>query len=460
MIRENPNKTNETKNYIRILSFIVGIFSVLLLYIDKGPIIPPFSKKINSIDCRYLHFKSINDGSGKIDLNFETPPSLEFPPDYLPHFISIEIQAGPVNITYSGDFFQNVTRDSVSLNFSIVHSFAGQSNITSKCLGGNPHTLHANLSDIKFHHKQHSTSNNPGTDISKLTNVCIENGKFLYFTDVIGNHSGIQFNGELLKFQMLNLEINSYLSNKKVDLIPETHFLVANPSRAAWEQILFTFIPLAKSYSFNNIPPKDANTVFRQSVSDDVLELITDESPIKLDDIMCFSSLVVTSTRSQITEPKQLINALKTLSEDIKLIPKFDKNYKKKIVISENIYSILYETLQEKFPDVIISQIESVDSVEKIRDEISDAKVLIGDHISSLLHMIWMKPVNSSVIDVSHPDLLCNKWFEEFANNISINYFKNGNEKCRCGEFTCYPKVPQEPMFNLSWIIEKLENIL
>ena len=65
-----------------------------------------------------ITFKSFKDRSGQIDFKFSTLPSIEYPPEYLPHFLSIKIETGPVTMRYSGDEIENISRSETEIDFS------------------------------------------------------------------------------------------------------------------------------------------------------------------------------------------------------------------------------------------------------------------------------------------------------------------------------------------------------
>ena len=76
------------KDYIPYILVAVSIMiAIILNSADKGPLLPPFPKNFYSIDCQSLEYEGYDDRNGYIDFKFYTKPSIEYPPEYLPHFV-------------------------------------------------------------------------------------------------------------------------------------------------------------------------------------------------------------------------------------------------------------------------------------------------------------------------------------------------------------------------------------
>ena len=445
---------------------LVSIFLVIILsYTDKGPPLPPFRQDFESFDCHLIEFERFRDRNGQLDFFFRTAPSVEYPPEYLPHFINISIETGPVSISYSGDQIENVTRTSHEISFSIDHTFAGESRITASCLHGKAKTLEGTLGDIVIHKPQYSTSDSPGYDHAKFHDVCLEFEKFLYFVTVVGKRPPVDFDDGTLRFEMLKWPLENYLRHKKVEMMKMTCFLVAPINKTPWKCILLTLIPLALSVKRNENNPNNVLFIFRKQVPSnaaDVIGFLSKNVPVKLDDIMCFPTLLMTNTYENFDPAFNRINEmldmdLRPLRENIER----SKTVPRTIVIAENLYPLLENDLKN-LSDVSLAKLKENDNLKAAIRMVSSANIFIGDHISYLMHAIWLNSNSSTVIDLTKKEYICNHWLKKLSKKIGINYvsFENEDDKCECKDFRCYPFSPVQPEIDKEKVIKEVKRIL
>lgn len=451
---------------IKIFTIVSIIIALICAHKDKGPPLPPFGDQFTSFDCHSITFKSFKDRSGQIDFKFSTLPSIEYPPEYLPHFLSIKIETGPVTMRYSGDEIENISRSETEIDFSIEHTFAGDSTITAQCLKNPPQVLKGHLSDIVIHKPQYSTSDNPGIDHAKFHDVCLEYEKFLYFVTVSGDRPAVPFDNTRLRFEMLKWPLDAYLNHKKVSVQKKTCFLVAPIDKKPWKTILLTLIPLSISVNKNTNNPNDVLFIFRKNVPDNaasVLSFLSPNHPVKLDDIMCFPTLLMTATYSGLDDQKNRITEM--LNQDLEPLRQAMKRsftIPKKIVIAENLYELLKDRIAQSIPGVTIVNLPTEENVNEAASIVSSANIFIGSHITSLIHIIWMNHHSSTVIDVTNKDCACNKWARNLASKIGVNYVSmNEADTCECDNFNCYMTKSSDPVdVDVDKIIEEIQRAL
>ncbi|KAH0785476.1 hypothetical protein GPJ56_010611 [Histomonas meleagridis] len=435
--------------------------------LDKGPLLPPFPSKLDSIDCHSLNLTNIEDRGGEIDFVFEAQQSIEYPPEYLPHFISIKVETDPVVMRYSGDQIKNVARDDHRISFTVEHTFAGQSKITTQCLHNKQQSITKDLKDVVLKKPEYSTSDHPGTDHAKFHDVCLEYEKFLYFIPIYGDRPSVPFDNDNFRFEMLRWPIlNGYLDHKKVKHTMKTCFLVAPFPTEAWKTVLVSLIPLTKSVVRNEPNPDKVLIVFRKTIPDNanqVLKFLSPNAPVKLDDIMCFETLLMTSTYSDRVNSNQIQDALNGFIDDVPLLRQkigLDQTKKKKIIITDTLYPAIYDPIKQKFADCEIVELSQSGNIQEIIHQTSESQILIGDHISSLIHMAWLGSAKSAVIDVSHADYACNPWFKNVADSLNISYYRT--QKCNnaCNDFSCYPSTDKKYNIDIEKIIKIISEII
>ena len=191
------------------------------------------------------------------------------------------------------------------------------------------------------------------------------------------------------------------------------------------------------------IQTPDSKLIFREKVPNQASSLyhyFTDIPPMKLDDIMCFEKLIITSTFSD--SPLRIKRMERILNQNVSALRSKLPNIlvkNKLILISNNLISIISD-LQKEFPQCEIQSFPQNAAFNTIFEKIASAKVVIGDHISSLIHFLVMSP-KTTVIDMSPESYSCFNWSKNFQAKInSVSYLKlNNNENCQCENITCYP---------------------
>jgi hypothetical protein len=446
---DNEEKSRKSSSSFGWSTMIFTLISIILVIIfnsmDKGPPLPPFGQDFTSIDCHAVTFDRYTDRSGFLDFSFRVKPSVENPPEYLAHFITIKIQTPPTTMAYSGDHITNITRNSNEIGFSIVHTWAGPSTFTAQCLHNPPQTLTGQLKDIVNYVPEYSRSDTPGIDNAKFKDVCLEYEKFLYFVQVSGDRPAVPFDNEQLRFEMLKWPLEAYLKHKSVSMTHRTCYLVAPLEKSTWKMILLTMIPLAVSVARNSGEKDKPLFIFRKVIPDHAaenLKLLSPDLPVKLADIMCFDTLLMTTTYSRLHDRDDRIKRaldldLRPLRQKLPASPTDPKT----IVLCENLWDALEFRLKEAFPDRNIVKLASDDTMMQAIAKVRAAAVFIGDHISSLIHMLWLNE-GALVIDLTPGEYSCFDWAEALAQKISMRYVGMLHGDCKCHDFMCYSRTP------------------
>lgn len=424
-------------------SFAAVLIAMVLYTTDKGPPLPPWDKTFKSIDCHSVELESYNDRGGFIDLTFRSSPSVEYPPEYLPHFLSLEIETPPTIMRYSGDQITNITRTENHIQFSVIHTWAGPSTIKSRCLNNPGLVLTADLKDITNWIPEYSRSDHPSFDHAKFRDVCLEYEKFLYFVQVKGDRPAVPFDGESLRFEMLKWPLEAYLKHKNVSMTHRECFLVAPLEKIAWKMTLGTLIPLAASVDKHAKSEKTKPLfVFRKQIPENAaaLNVLGPCDTVKLQDIMCFDMLVMTSTYSSLT-PERIESALRAGAQSLQKLGKSENSQElTSIVIADNLWDAVEYQIKERLPHVRRERLDvGEENIERVREKVRRAKVLIGDHISSLINMVWLSK-GATVIDATPEEYACNPWAANMAKELGIGYKAMfAKPECVCGTFSCYP---------------------
>ena len=207
-----------SKSCLLTLTALFILFTSLIAYtLDSGPILPPFPKDFDSIDCNSVQLKQVIDSKGMLYFIFTANPSVEYPPEYLPNFITMSVRTGPCFMRYGGEQIQKIYRNETTINITIYHTFAGRSVVSAKCLNHELQSFNINISDVSAQNKkkEYSTSDITEYDHAKFRDVCLEYEKFLYFIPVYGDRPSVPFDNDNSRFEMLKWPyLNPYMEFK------------------------------------------------------------------------------------------------------------------------------------------------------------------------------------------------------------------------------------------------------
>lgn len=429
------------KYWIYILTCIA--IAVLLYFFDKGAPLPPFDNNFQSIDCTSVKYKDSVDRNGQIDFQFYTDESVEFPPEYLPYFMTVDIKTEKTEFKYSGDQIENMTRDSSTMQFSVQHTFSGRSQFWIKCLEKNIALVQKNLSTIEIKTDDYSYSNELYPHAQTMCDACLEYEKFLYFTQIMGNLDAINFNKKPFRFEFLKWPLSAYLNHKNVVRTNGTSYMIAPFHKELWKRILFNINPIAYEMGNRSLANFMQETLFIFRDDPDPfatksLSHFSSKPPMKLDPIQCFKELVMTHTNNWagVHDKEEMDYALSIDFDFLRM--RFPR--KKTVPGYIAAPSKYAQTLKTMLPNSAIYTIrDDIDAVVAA-EQVSKAKVLVGDHISSLINIVWMNK-GSTVVDLSSESYSCNPWIKNLAQRLGINYYRaHESDKCECNDWSCYPE--------------------
>ena len=137
-----------------------------------------------------------------------------------------------------------------------------------------------------------------------MSDVCIEYEKFLYFNDFPAYLNELYFDNKTFRFEFLQYPFSAYVKMKNVTVHDNVSFLISPFHKIPWKQLFFNVNPIA--YELNKrlfAFPDKIQFVFRDDpdmAAAPILSLFSSRNLTKIEDIHCFSNLVITETDSDI----------------------------------------------------------------------------------------------------------------------------------------------------------------
>ena len=441
--RNIPYRKKQTQ-YLMSVFIVCLSFSLVFLFYDDGPPKPPFPDSFSSIDCRYVNFRKYNDRSGQFDFYFDIQPSIEYPPEYLPYFIKIQFFIDGAMANFTAKQFQNITQTDNLLKVSFNTPLTGPADYCLRCLNRlimsgkvemKPPVVLPNDRSYSYHI--------PNSSIA-MSDVCIEYEKFLYFNDFPAYLNELYFDNKTFRFEFLQYPFSAYVKMKNVTVHDNVSFLISPFHKIPWKQLFFNVNPIA--YELNKrlfAFPDKLQFVFRDDpdmAAAPILSLFSSRNLTKIEDIHCFSNLVITETDSDIPiniNAKLNYQVVKDFSFTRMRFER-NKTVKNRILVQDKYYDPIISRLDIKDCE-IISFSPDMDLINA-SILVSSSNVLIGDHISVLCHLLWMND-DSFVIDLTSPKYSCNRWIDIFSKNSPTKVFSLNNlTTCECPSFQCYPE--------------------
>lgn len=425
---------------------VMVLLAAIFYVFDAGPVIPPFKKGFTSLDCHMLSFHSVSTRYGAIDVHCNISEAIEFPIEYIPHFISVKTVTDGNSLPYHKNNLVNMSRVGDSVNFSIPHTLAGHVSVTLKCLSKPFAAFDLDFTEVNSTDNEHySMKLLTGNELARFGNVCMEYDKMLFFSPTPGTGVDMNFTTPM-RFEIIGWSLAGYLNMKNITRTNETAFIVSAFDPVPWKTILFNLQPIAQSLedTENLTNPKRSLFFFRDfppKGSGEIIKRLSATPGSKMKDIACFKTLVFPAMRNGVSDTASIETAL--ASNFSALRKHFTKGGlpQHKIVIASSV-SHIEPIVKEMYPNWTVLVLSSRTELTRAVDAVSTSTVLIGNHISNLIHMIWMSPGRSSVIDLSPDTISCNRWAEAVAKRANISYhsLSAAPESCACSNFDCYPR--------------------
>lgn len=442
----NLNKFVYSRSFIPLITLFI---SLSFFFFDNGPILPPFSSKTESIDCHSLVYENYSIHNGVIDFYVHQNETINFPPEYLPHFLSVyTINNENVSMEYSKMHLKNMSLINNTIKFTLGYPIASEIIIFLKCLGKDFAQQRVMLSEVnETDDETYSTKGMSAANYAKMTNVCFENTKFLFFTPVPGYSETIPFNQTKMRFEVLSLHLPSYLQMKNISRTNETSFLVPPFDPVPWKSLLFNLLPISLSLESNNeTSTRKFHFLFREMPmkgSTEIIKRFSTIAPSKIKDIQCFKKILLPKSVSSFHPNEESIEI--ALSQNFTFLRTiFPKTgiQKRRIVLTNNLENILKPVISEICEDCDIAILNSNADVSKAADISHSAQIFVGNHFFNLINMVWLTPNRSALIDATPSNFSCARWAEVYSKFNNISYFRVNtvSDSCNCYDFDCYPK--------------------
>lgn len=436
-----------SKSFVPLISFIIYL---CIYFLDKGPTIPPFSPDTESIDCSSLSYNNYSIHDGVIDFFLHQKETINFPPEYIPHFLSLyTVNHENVSMEYKKSFLKNMSLINNTIKFTLSYPISSEIIVIFKCLGKDFAQERLILKEVNETDDHiYSTKGSSGVNYAKMTNVCFEKTKFLFFTPVPGYSETIPFNQTRIRFEVLEMRLDSYLKMKNISRTNETSFLVPPFDPVSWKSLLFNLLPISLSLETNNESlTRKFPFLFREGPirgSTEIIKRFSTIPPSKIKDIQCFKKILLPKSVSNFQPDTGMIEA--ALSQNFTYLRSvFPKTgiQRKKIVLSSNLEKLLKPIINEVCNDCDLSILKSNENVSNSADISHSAQIFIGNHFFNLINMIWLTPNRTALIDATPSKYSCFKWPEVFSKYNNISYYRVNkiSEKCNCYNFECYPKT-------------------
>ena len=404
---------------------LASIVIVVLCYLlDRGPPLPPFDK-IDSIDCHSLSFVSATPGENVINVHCSISENIQFPVEYLPHFISVETTTDGSFIPYGKKDLTNMSRVGSNVTFSIPHTMSGRVEVDLKCLKRTFGHFEVEFEDVnETDNEWFSRKLASKTDVARYRNVCVENDKMLFFLPNGGRGASVKFWNSEMRFEIIQWAVPWYLHKFNITRTNDTAYVIPPFDPVSWRAVLFNLLPIANSielnsgnesrrkqlFFFRDLPPKG---------SGEIIKRFSTHSGAKLKDVACFKTLVFPGIGINATVEAALSANFSTLRRlFVKPLP-----LQRKILVASGL-TVPESTAREMFPDWKVLPLSTESELVRIADAVSTTKILIADTLETLIHMIWLTPNASAVIDTApneHP------WAEPLAARCGVAYFRAGD---------------------------------
>lgn len=444
LVGVKPSKVLMTY-YTRIIPVFCIILAILLYTFDGGPPVPPWNKRFNSIDCHVVTFENLESEKGRFTFTLRSRESIEYPSEYLPNFLAVEIISQGSKLEYFSDAFKNITARDNIIRFSIQHRWAGDSTINLKCLGHVLSTTRGFLNDTIDDKLNFSRADPAHSSLGNFHKVCLEYDKILYFSEIAANTAGLPTGDHKLRFEVLKWDMYSYMRHKNVSLTPGTSVLAQPLSNEGWKNMILTVIPLISSTTSLTSKP-DSKLVLKNQNSSEcegIARFAKLGGSAFLDDISCFEHLIVPAFHSQLT-PDTIEKVLDMGVTSLNQISGVRELWARKIAIAENLWDGLQPTIQKNRKRTQIVKIGRLDNFTYAMNAVRNAQILIGNHISSLIYMPFLAP-GATVLDMTPKKYSCNGWARRMAESLNLSYSPLYEEKsCKCSDFKCYNLEAEE----------------
>lgn len=403
---------------------IVSLVIALICYLfDPGPLMPPFDK-LDTVDCHSISFTTFSVRDGAIDVQCRVRDSIQFPIEYLPHFINVETWTDGNLIVYAKKDLLNTSRIGENVTFSLSHPMAGHVTVELKCLKrtfGHFELFFDSVNETENEWFSRRLSNKG--DLARFRNVCIENDKLLFFLPMLGRAKNLEFWGSEMKFEIIPWTVPWYLQRFNITRTNETAYIIPPFDKIAWRSLLFHLLPIANSietntfnesrrkqlFLFRDLPPKGSGEITKR---------LSVHGGAKIKDIACFKSLVFPGVEVGVNE-NVVERVLQSNFTGLRGLFTKEMPQQKKVLFGSNAGHV-ENLIKEVLPEWKVLCLSPESEVSRIADAVSTARILVGGDFETLVQMVWLSPNVSAVIDLAPNE---NLWAAELAKRVNVLYF-------------------------------------
>jgi hypothetical protein len=427
------------------------VFAVVCYVFDPGPAIPPFRRGFTAVDCRSIAYESHAVRRGAIDIRCRTWAPIEYPVEYLPHFLTAWAITDGNSVFYEKRNLANMSLVNATLEFSLAPALHGRTSVRLQCLEEDFAGIEVDFADVNdTDQDQHSVWPDAGGGADLLRNVCVEGQKIVFFVAAGGHSGGLDFHGGRFALELIGWVLPSYLYHHGLNRTNETAFLLPPLEPVPWKALLFNLVPLANLIDAHAGALRRVLFFFRETPPKATVELLRRfpaPAAAKMKETGCFRTLVLARWAPSAAWQTHETTAA-ALAADFgpvrSLFPKAAPGSGMRIALAEAL-SHLQEAVRAAAPGCAVVLLPARADPARAADAVVAAAVLIGNHISNLVHMAWLSPGRAVVIDASPAEVACNDWVQQAARRNNLSYFPiAGPGECACPVFECYPAVAAE----------------
>lgn len=451
---DNEGKQSNNSNFMPYTFVIGAVLAVLFYLVDPGSPSPPFYEPINTVDCTEVDLANFTNDDGKIYMSLTYHESIEFIPEYLPHFIHGDFYNRRLTYNYTGINIDNITMDHSFVNFSLYLPMAAEGTFHINCGQKQIAKYDLNLSYIRNFNYKYSTIAFPYGKPNHFRNICYIEEKTPFFIDTIENFNLTNISNYFLNFTYFQCPFKHFAEHFKSNKVKGGVIFLSDFNMHPWKQLLFNYNPISEAFSMMNaIDSGEIRFVYLQEPSAMTKKLLKPfgNRPMEFyTNNTCYENVFVPKMKTNISfsEDQRLIN---------ECINSNFSNFRQRMKINPMIENVIVTTekfesfAKEYFPNYIISKINYITPVQEASSIASTAKIFISDHISTLVHTIFMNE-GSVVVDLTPPEYSCNRWLDKYSKNVPAKiYSYSKTDECFCGDWECYPEWSMQSNYTIDF---------
>jgi hypothetical protein len=408
-------RTAATRYFCLALS---GVVAFLLLIFDYAPPLPPFPAAFETADCHYVRLTDFVYDLGFFELSVSHGGSLEYPPEYLPNFVSVELSTGQVAFNYTGEHAVGFSRTGSAMRLRYAHPFSGPSSATVRCASRVLGRAAGDLPDAPAADQNASYQ----SLAAQFHRVCLEDDRLVFFAPLARVHAGVPLGPDAtVPVVFVSTTMKAYVDRHEVRWQPSPAVLIPALPAAPLELALFALPdlfglvgahPSVQHYNFLSLG--DAGAATRS-----VLAMIGASPPVNRSAVACFRQLFVLNVRAGYG-PHELRMALARNFSDVrKWFRKAASANRKHIFVAPGLRHRLEDRILEFCNDCEVRVID-LQRFEGWPSNFSDTGVLIATQLEHLVPLLFMNE-GATVIDATPEKCLCEVG-REFAERHGVRY--------------------------------------